>query len=356
LLLIAAGVALVEAGRPWLAAAVLGVAGLGRETNILGGAVLAWPRENTRHDWAGVMIRGLAVVLPLMVWVLCLWHWLGESGGAWAGNFGLPLAGYFGKWRETRAQLGVSYFGTVSLAMLVALTTQLLFFALRLRRAKPWWRVGAAYSVLMIFLGPAVWEGYPGAAGRVLLPMTLAFNILVPRGRRWWPVLLLGNLTVLAAPNVLMNPAPAGYRVEGSRLSSMVKPWEQDVEVLFDARWLGPEHSYFTYWRWSRGTADIIVHNPHPYRILADASFGLNSGDDRQVVLRADGRVLWTGEVGRKTCEVVLRNVPLPSGDMVWAFETDRPAVKPNNGDVRALAFCLHGLKLELKATLPAGN
>ncbi len=200
-------------GWPWLAAVMLGAAGLGRETNILGGAALAWPRENTWREWEGMMMRGLVVVLPLVVWLSCLRHWLGQSGSAGTGNFGLPLSGYLGKWREMGAQFGVSRLGTVtngSLAMLVALTTQLLFFGLRPRWKETWWRVGAAYSVLMIFLGPAVWAGHPGAAGRVLLPMTLAFNILVPHGRRWWLVLLLGNLTVLAAPSHLLASAPVG--------------------------------------------------------------------------------------------------------------------------------------------------
>ena len=59
----------------------------------------------------------------------------------------------------------------------------------------------------MIFLGAAVWEGYPGAASRVLLPMTLAFNILVPRGWKWWGVLLLGNLSVFATYDTLRAPA-----------------------------------------------------------------------------------------------------------------------------------------------------
>jgi hypothetical protein len=241
LLLIAAGVALVEMGRPWLASVVLGVAGLGRETNILGGAALAWPRENTWREWGWMMLRGLVVVLPLIVWLVCLWRWIGPGRVAGSGNFDLPLSGYLGKWREMRAQFGVSHFGIVengSLAMLVALTAQLLFFGLRPRWRETWWRVGAAYAGLMIFLGPAVWAGHPGAAGRVLLPMTLAFNILVPHGRRWWPVLLLGNLTVLAAPSHLRIPAPAGYRVEGLGGLSMVEPWKQEVdEDRTEGRW-----------------------------------------------------------------------------------------------------------------------
>jgi hypothetical protein len=356
LLLMAAGVALVEMGWPWLAAMVLGVTGLGRETNILGGAALARPRENTPRGWVWMMLRGLVVGLPLLVWVLCLWHWLGQGGGAWSGNFDLPLAGYLGKWRETRAQFALSYFGMVSLTMMVALTTQALFFALRPRWPEPWWRVGAAYSVLMIFLGTAVWEGYPGAAGRVLLPMTLAFNILVPRGRRWWLVFLLGNLTILAAPDILMVPAPAGYRLEGSRALLMAEASGQSVAVSFDSKWRAPEHYHFSYWVWSRGFATVTVSNPHPFGLIADVSFGLKSIDQRRVVMRVAGRTVWAGEADPKLCEVVLRDLRLPPGGTVWEFETDRPSVTPKNGDGQALAFSLHDLKIELKSAASSGK
>jgi len=84
-----------------------------------------------------------------------------------------------------------------SLCMLVALTVQFLYLVLRPQWTQAWWRIGITYAVLLIFLGDAVWEGYPGAASRVLLPMQLAFNILVPAGRAWWLVLVLGNLTLL---------------------------------------------------------------------------------------------------------------------------------------------------------------
>jgi hypothetical protein len=359
LLLIAAGVALVEMGRPWLSAVVLGVAGLGRETNILGGAALAWPRENTRREWGWVLMRGLVVVLPLLAWLVCLSHWLGRSNVAGAQNFDLPLAGWLQKWRETRAQFARSDYGTVakgSLVMLVALTTQALFFALRPRWTEAWWRVGAAYSVLMIFLSTAVWEGYPGAAARVLLAMTLAFNVLVPRGRRWWLVLLLGNLSVLSFPDIINAPVPDAYRVEGSPALRLAESSGREVEVLFDAQWFGREHLHSAYWRWSRGSAAATVRNPYPGSILADVSFGLKSLDDRQVVVRAAGRVLWAGGVGHKTCEVMLRDVLLPPGDMVWKFETDQPVARLQKGDARAMAFCLRNLKIELKAAAPAGK
>jgi hypothetical protein len=50
----------------------------------------------------------------------------------------------------------------------------------------------------MLAVDAAVWGGYPGAVTRVLLPMTLAFNLLLPSGKAFWPVWTAGNLPVLA--------------------------------------------------------------------------------------------------------------------------------------------------------------
>ncbi|MES1168363.1 MAG: hypothetical protein ABUL61_04250, partial [Oleiharenicola lentus] len=62
-----------------------------------------------------------------------------------------------------------------------------------------WWRVGAAYALLMLFLSPWVWSGY-WAASRALLPATIAFNLLLPgNSRSFWPLWALGNVTLLHA-------------------------------------------------------------------------------------------------------------------------------------------------------------
>jgi len=60
----------------------------------------------------------------------------------------------------------------------------------------PWWRIGAVYSILFLFLSSWVWSGY-WAACRAVLPMTVAFNLLLPPGRWFWSWWILGNITLL---------------------------------------------------------------------------------------------------------------------------------------------------------------
>ena len=87
-------------------------------------------------------------------------------------------------------------------ATLTALASVLL--VVLLGRANP--LMFTVYSLLMIVLGENVWAGYPGAATRVLLPMTFAFNVLLPRSAWFWPLFVLGNLTVLQGLETLRVP------------------------------------------------------------------------------------------------------------------------------------------------------
>lgn len=351
LLLIACGVALAERGRPWWSAAVLGISGLAKETNILGGAALAQPSEPGLRGWGKVALRGALVLLPILLWLLVLRRWLGPSNDLGINNFTWPLASYLEKWRDTLAAWRVDElnpFARLSVMMLVSLTVQFWFFALYRRWENPWWRVAAGFAVMMVFLGQAVWEGYPGAASRVLLPMTLAFNILVPRGRRWWIVLLLGNLTVLGAPEMLQAAPRDSFKVEGEhslRHTAAGRP----VEVIFGHEWFQPERTRLEYWRWSSGPTTITLRNPHPYPIMVTVSFGIRARDARTVGLWQANYARWERKLAAgELREVKVRNMRLEPGDTLWRFETDRPGDQPNTGDPRALTFCLRNLTLTI--------
>jgi hypothetical protein len=353
LLLIAAGMALAETNRPGWAAALFGVAGLGKETNILAGAAVAWPAGKSRRAWAVAAGRGLLVVLPLALWIACVWLWLGGGGQGSPENFAPPFFGFARKWLDALAGLWAdgrrSSVPKWNVLILVGLTVQWLFIVLRPRWRDPWWRLAATYAVLMLFLGDAVWEGYPGAATRVLLPLTLAFNVLVPRGRAWWIVLLLGNAAIVASPDLLAPPGRESFTVEGPRALRVAEGTARTVEVVFDDSWYPAEKSRFQYWRWSRGDATIVLRNPQPFAVVADVAFELRSNDRRGVAVRAGDRMLWSAQLEPRVSQhTVLRGVRLAPGDTVWKFETDRPAEFPSDYDRRRIAFSLRDLELDL--------
>jgi len=352
LLMIAVGMMLYERGRTWWAAGVLGVAGLGKETNLLAAAALLPGRWRDGRGWARSVGQGLLVLAPLALWVVTLRLWLGSGSDPGVRNFDWPFAAYLRKWVETAAVLKTDDAGSIgvwSVLMLVAVTAQWLLFALRPRWSDAWWRLGASYAALLVVLGDAVWEGYPGAALRVLLPMTLAFNVLLPRGRRWRAWLVLGNLAVLCSSDILKPPGQESFQLQGARALRIVEATGRTVEAIFpEEQWFQAERSRFDYWRWTRGDADVVFRNPQAFPVKADIVFDVKSADDRKltVLSKVDGAVLWSGATIKVLREVRIRGVVLPPGDILWRFESDLPPDQPNIGDPRKVSFSVRNLEI----------
>lgn len=360
LLLIATGMALLEIGKPWLAALVLGISGLGKETCILSGAALAEIPANRRDwkAWSGLLLRGFLVAAPLLFWTAYIIQHFGRSGtDTGARNFGLPLVEF---WRMAMRSIDSVVNSTSSLNYTIAgvftvvsLGTQVLFFALRPRWRDPWWRVGTAFALLMATLGESVWEGYPSAAARVLLPMLLAFNILVPRGIRWWPVLLLGNLTILSTPNFVRLPVGAEPAVLDVPLTLAQN---QENGEYFRSELVGPwlpsEQSLYDTWHWTEGSVELVVHNPHGRPVDASLAFGLNSRNTRKVWVLIEGEERWRGESTRDRRDIRIGNIKLAPGTTRIRFETDRPPeTLVEFGDTRPIAFRVFDLRLSPRAT-----
>lgn len=350
LLLIAVAMVLFEKGQRGWSAVVMGIASLGKETNALAAAAFVPKKWRDFRGWRAAIGWGVVVALPLLVWLLCLQFMLGKSGDLGARNFDWPFVGYFGKWRETFEPLGssTSPFYVASLLSMLALTAQWLFIVLRPRWNDPWWRIGASYAVLMVVLGEAVWEGVPGAAPRVLLPMTLVFNLLLSRSWRWLPLLVLGNLLVWPSTQIFVPPPRDAAYVVGSHALRVDPVSGGELSARFsETEWHRVERSYFEYWRWAKGSANIILHNPHAFPVTVNVQFRLKSNDGRDVTVRAGEHVYWQGSTHSGTPEIGLP-VVLPPGDTTWRFETDRPPAVPNPHDSRLLSFRICDLTIKI--------
>lgn len=186
-----------------VAGAVLGVSGLARETNLLGVAGIDWPDLwRSRRRRSGLIALVLAV-LPIVMWLGYMAHVMGPR--AWrAGedNVGLPFAGLAVYVQRAWYDIAFSGWAAASILGLVCLASTLWQAAYLTWRAEwhdRWWRLGMVYALLMVGLGFQVWEGNPGASVRALLPMTLAYNILIVRSRWFWPLLVAGNVAVVPA-------------------------------------------------------------------------------------------------------------------------------------------------------------
>jgi hypothetical protein len=356
LLLVAIGMALIESGRTWWGALVMGVSGLGKETSIIGGMALHPPELAKPRTWGPWVGKALLVVAPIGLWLLYIHLRIGKADDVGARNFDFPFRGLANKFQDIVSSMLVpdahdAAIRRLDLIVALGLVAQLFFFTGRIRWRDPWWRVGATYAILMVFLGEAVWEDYPSAAARVLLPMTLAFNVLVPRKGWWLALLVAGNLGMFGAADLMKPPGRESFKVVGPS-ELVINPKDNSVvQVIFGPRnWWDPEKSRWEYFRWTLGDCSLAIRNPQPFPILADIRFRLRSVDAREAKVSQGGKVLWDGMLA--PAEVRNASIPglvLQPGDTTLVFQSDRPPAYPGNDDERRLSFSVRSLEIELK-------
>jgi len=340
LLLVALALRWLENGRRGAGAVTLALAGLGKETSLLAGAGLEIDWRSPRTWWRPAATL-FAVALPLFLWMGYVRFKFGPADDPGMGNFTLPFAGFAEKLRDALRGAASSDGGPLAwatLATVVALAVQWMFFALRRRPEEPWWRVGAAFALMMTFLATPVWEGFPGASTRVLLPMTLAFNILVPRGRRWLPVLLAGNLTV-AATIFEYSPPHEFYTLKG----------DADTQALVRVKplkgWYAPEQHLAQQWRWTTGEAELRLSNVSELAVTVTVRGFVSAAEGEcRVRIGSGDRLLWGESAGVKPREFRF-GLTLPPGETRVTFTGDRPA-KKIGADPRELAFRVANLEI----------
>jgi len=218
LTLLALGMVALERGRGWLSAGIFGLAGLGRETNLLAVATQLGPNATTWRTIVRQTARIAIVVLPLVIWFDYIYSIHRNLVYTTGSTLSLPLVGYVWKWNATLVDLmahGWPLRACLSLLTLIAISVQAVFLVCTPSWKDAWWRLGFAYAVLMPLLGRPLWEGDPGTAVRVLLPMALAFNVLLRRCERpyrFWPLLVAGNLTIVQGVVMLEIPFLSHWR------------------------------------------------------------------------------------------------------------------------------------------------
>jgi hypothetical protein len=205
MLLIALAIAASERGRLFSSAAIVGVAGLGRETNLLAAFGLPWPEGRRR-----LLKLALALViaaLPLILWQDYLRAIYRSTSAVGHDQLDLPVIVYLRVLRQTFSQTieGGTLLSAAKLGVIVSLTVQTVYLIHRRQWSSPWWRVALPYALLMLTVHKFVWDGDPGAVTRVTLPLVFGFNVLLSSetGRRFWAWYIPGNLHLLPAAMML---------------------------------------------------------------------------------------------------------------------------------------------------------
>lgn len=341
LALVAGAYLAVDHGRHSLASNVLAAAALARETALAAFAGLL------RRPWLSSqnILRAIAVAAPLAVWLFYVRTRAGTVEQGW-GNFSVPVLGLIEKWRAALAALRSVEDKPLAWTTLLAtlgLTTQATFMLTRWRPDDRWWRLGAVFAGMLLCLGTVVWEGYPGAATRALLPLTLAFNLVAYRTRAPLAWLVLGNLTVFSGLLALRD-VPRDWQ-ELAALNSRGTA----VIARLDTGWFGMEESGRSRWAWSDGRARVTFSSWTKRADTLHLSFALASLAPRTVVIRQGERELTRVTLSKKTAPCTLPVALDAEGRATLEFATDTPGVRESsNADARSLAFAVYDPRLSL--------
>ena len=207
LLLTACAVWAVECGRPLISAAIVGIAGLGRETNLL--VTAAQPLPRTPRAWLRTIAALALAVAPLLLWEDYLRSVYRSTIFAGADQFMFPGAAVWHAWSQglaaVRAQ-GLASGAALAFSLLSSLIVQAAYVIGRRDWTRAWWRVALPYVILMLLLDRVLADPNTGAITRVLLPLTAGFNILLAtesRRGRFWTWFVAGNLHLLSAVTVM---------------------------------------------------------------------------------------------------------------------------------------------------------
>ena len=207
LLLTTVAILCAEERRPLLSAFVAGVNGLGRETNVLGGLAQPWP--SSRRDWIRLLVALLLLVVPLLLWGDYLRSIYRSTIFAGRDQFAVPGSAFLGTLGRTVSATvsgGSLSANVLQLCIVISLAVQAIFLGLRRRPESPWWRVAIGYVVLMLLIGRVLWDPTTGAITRVMLPVTVGFNVLLLRESsavRFWSWFIAGNLHLVASSRVM---------------------------------------------------------------------------------------------------------------------------------------------------------
>jgi hypothetical protein len=330
-----------ERERKKTALVALAASGLARETSLLGLAGLV---KRPWLSWKNC-IRTIIAVVPLAAWLAYVRWRTGPADQGWD-NLSIPGAGFVEKWRaaiSATQTLGDKLLAITTVLATLGLTVQAAFIVTRPRLDDRWWRIGAAYVGLMMFLGTAVWEDYPGAAMRVLLPLTLAFNVLAHRARAPLVWLVVGNLGVFAG---LLAWRDAPFATEELAVA-------RNGDVAAIARpaggWFSLERNGRHRWQWSSGRGALALETwPRARAVSVGLDFALRSPAPRTVILRHNGREIWRADIGPALSSHHVE-FETATDDGGIEFATDTPGVREGPApDSRSLAFALYDLRMSV--------
>jgi len=201
LVLTLSAIVIAQRARPRTAVAVLAATALVRETALLSFAALDTRPWHDRASWRAHVRTLACVTLPVALWSVWLFGRVSSVDPLGRANFDWPafaISEHAATWVGSLVAGDFDSRHTFGLLAIASFSWQSISLLRQWRSTSPWVRMALPFAVLFWILGDAVWHGY-WAVARACLPMTVAFNLTLPRDRSFAWRWALGNICVLHA-------------------------------------------------------------------------------------------------------------------------------------------------------------
>jgi hypothetical protein len=197
------GVAAVLTPGLWLIPlCLLSASALIKDTSVLSFAVIPWFAGGHGH-LGRMFLSAMLLIIPLSLWAVYVQVMMGSTANIGSGNFGWPgwevlhkLGGAINDLFSTpRGQIRRFAHHAFELLGPLSLCVQAVYLFIYPKLRVPAWRLGIGFAALLLVLGSSVWTEY-NAYSRVLLPLTMAFNLLIHQyehGRAYATWYVAGN-------------------------------------------------------------------------------------------------------------------------------------------------------------------
>jgi len=333
-----------ERDRPHLGVALLALAGLARETALVAVVALWRGPWSSPRAWVGNALRAAIAAVPLAAWMAYVRSRTGPSDAGF-GNFSWPVAGWVEKWGEIAGDYvrhtQFAWLITTTLLATIALTAQAAFLLRRVRVEDPWWRLGATGVAMLALLGTAVWEGHPGAATRVLLPMGVACAVLLVRTRAAWGWVAAASLSAASGVLALWH-VPHDER----EIAAGTYPGGSYVARI-EAGWFGVERARGRAWAWAETRGEISLELAPTGTAPQRVRLRLAALTARPVEVRQGDALVWRGEVGPQAAWIKVPVGPAAPGHLHLAVSSPKPGEpEGTQAGARRLGFALHGVEV----------
>ena len=196
--------------KAWKKGLLLGLAGLFKETALISAPFL-FSRASLQQPLR--LLKHMALLmLPFFIWWAYIQLFVDSDKALRSAQlFDIPLLGIstkvvtaIGGLTKQVSSHGIFHFSIINLGFELlaplALLAQAIFFIKKPLWDDPVWRWGIGFALLMLLLGPRIWEEQ-AAYCRILLPLTAGFNLLLfqqLKGKKYYIWYALANVGMLA--------------------------------------------------------------------------------------------------------------------------------------------------------------